>query len=233
MKMFSQLLFVICFSALLYFSAGCASATTWKATGNIQYTVHYAEAEKMANGDIKLTQNVTVKKMYLPYVPFPADGSDEKRIYHYPGDRKPENAIGYSFRLRTDHTRPIFFRQDKGILYFNNDLSSIIVNKLNPADINRMKQNPFIALTTTVGYKNFLIPYAADNRKNGEIILKCYSPLYPLVKFPNELQRSYKEEMKGAGITVLRIAMLPIPIVIDAATFPLQFLVMCLLHNGI
>jgi hypothetical protein len=39
--------------------------------------------------------------------------------------------------------------------------------------------------------------------------------------------------MTGAGITLLRIAMMPIPIVLDTVTAPVQVLLLCLLHNGI
>jgi hypothetical protein len=55
----------------------------------------------------------------------------------------------------------------------------------------------------------------------------------PLVIFPYKQNNTYREKMNGTGITLLRIAMLPIPLVVDTVTFPLQSLCMILLHNGI
>ena len=108
----------------------------------------------------------------------------------------------------------------------------MFVNKLNPADIALMKENPFVVRFLTAGMNQFLIPYAIKQENSGEIRLQCYTPLTPRVIFPYEQNDTYQEKMDGIGITILRIAMLPIPIILDTVTAPVQVLLLCLLHNG-
>lgn len=190
----------------------------------------------MSNGDIELLQYVTLRKVYLPYATAAPFGvSDIKQKWQYPLQKKPENSISYTFRLRPDKKQPVRFCKNKGFLYFNEMLSSgkMFVNKLNPADIALMKENPFVVRFLTAGMNQFLIPYAVQNGNNGEIYLQCYNPLTPRVIFPYEQNDTYQKKMEGAGITLLRIAMLPIPIILDTVTAPVQVLLLCLLHNGV
>lgn len=190
----------------------------------------------MSNGEIELLQHVTQKKVYLPYATYAPFGvSDIKQKWQYPLQKKPENSISYTFRLRPDKNQPVRFCKNKGFLYFNEDWSTgeIFVNKLNPADIALMKENPFVVRFLTAGMNQFLIPYAVKNGDNGEIYLQCYNPLTPRVIFPYEQNDTYQKKMDGIGITCLRIAMLPIPIILDTVTAPVQVLLLCLLHNGV
>ena len=217
---------------------GCASVTTWNHTGITINTVNHAEVKKTANGEIELLQHVTQKKVYLPYATYaPFGESDIKQKWQYSLQKKPENSISYTFRLQPDKKQPVRFCKNKGFLYFNEDLSTgkPFVNKLNPADIVLMKENPFVIrfLSPTGRMNCFLIPYAVKNGDNGEIYLQCYNPLTPRVIFPYEQNDTYQEKMEGAGITLLRIAMLPIPIILDMVTAPGQVLLLCLLHNGV
>lgn len=217
---------------------GCATVTTWNHTGITINTVNHAEVKKTANGEIELLQHVTQKKVYLPYATYAPFGvSDIKQKWQYPLQKKPENSISYTFRLQPDKKQPVRFCKNKGFLYFNEDLSTgeIFVNKLNPADIALMKENPFVIrfLSPTGTMNCFLIPYAIKQENSGEIRLQCYTPLTPRVIFPYEQNDTYQEKMEGAGITLLRIAMLPIPIILDTVTAPGQVLLLCLLHNGV
>lgn len=214
---------------------GCATGTTWNHTGITINTVNHAEVKKTANGEIELLQHVTQKKVYLPYATYAPFGvSDIKQKWQYPLQKKPENSISYTFRLRPDKKQPVRFCKNKGFLYFNERLSSgkMFVNKLNPADIALMKENPFvIRVLSHTGRKHFVIPYAIKQENSGEIRLQCYNPLTPRVIFPYEQNDTYQEKMDGIGITCLRIAMLPIPLVVDTVTFPLQFLYVILVHG--
>ena len=215
---------------------GCASVTTWIHTGITINTVNHAEVRKAVNGEIELLQHVTQRKVYLPYATYvPFGVSDIKQKWQYSLQKKPENSISYTFRLRPDKNQPVRFCKNKGFLYFNETLSSgkPFVNKLNPADIALMKEHPFVVRFLSTGMNRFLIPYAVKNRDNGEIYLQCYNPLTPRVIFPYEQNDTYQEKMEGAGITLLRIAMLPIPIILDTVTAPGQVLLLCLLHNGV
>ena len=228
---------LFCLSVLLFISTGCASVTTWQETGVKIYQVHHAEIKKNANGDFELLQHVTQKKVYLPYATYaPFWVSDIKQKWQYSLQKRAENSISYTFRLQPDKKQPVRFCKNKGFLYFNEMLSSgkMFVNKLNPADIALMKENPFvIRFLSPTGMNCFLIPYAIKKENSGEIRLQCYTPMKPRVIFPYEQNNTYREKMDGIGITCLRIAMLPIPLVVDTVTFPLQFLCMILLHNGI
>lgn len=238
MKKFLSFICLFCISGFLSFSMGCATGTTWNHTGITINTVNHAEVKKTANGEIELLQHVTQKKVYLPYATYvPFGESDIKQKWQYPLQKKPENSISHTFRLRPDKKQPVRVSKLKGFLYFNETLSSgkPFVNKLNPADIALMKENPFvIRYLSPIGRMNhFLIPYAIKQENSGEIRLQCYTPMKPRVIFPYEQNNTYREKMNGTGITLLRIAMLPIPLVIDTITLPFQFLVMYLLHNGI
>ena len=215
---------------------GCASVTTWNHTGITINTVNHAEVRKAVNGEIELLQHVTQRKVYLPYATYvPFGVSDIKQKWQYSLQKKPENSISYTFRLRPDKKQPVRVSKLKGFLYFNEMLSSgkMFVNKLNPADIALMKEHPFVVRFLSTGMNRFLIPYAVKNGDNGEIYLQCYNPLTPRVIFPYEQNDTYQEKMEGAGITLLRIAMLPIPIILDTVTAPGQVLLLCLLHNGV
>jgi hypothetical protein len=214
---------------------GCATGTTWHHTGFTINTVNHAEVKKTANGEIELLQHVTQKKVYLPYTTYAPFGvSDIKQKWQYPLQKKPENSISYTFRLRPDKKQPVRVSKLKGFLYFNEKLSSrkMFVNKLNPADIALMKENPFVIRFLSATERNhFVIPYAIKQENSGEIRLQCYTPMKPRVIFPYERNNIYEEKMNGAGITLLRIAMLPIPLVVDTVTFPLQFLYLILVHG--
>ena len=216
---------------------GCATGTTWNHTGITINTVNHAEVKKTANGEIELLQHVTQKKVYLPYATYAPFGvSDIKQKWQYSLQKKPENSISYTFRLRPDKKQPVRFCKNKGFLYFNEMLSSgkMFVNKLNPADIALMKENPFVIRSLlATGRKHFVIPYAIKQENSGEIRLQCYTPMKPRIIFPYEQNDTYQEKMEGAGITLLRIAMLPIPIILDTVTAPGQVLLLCLLHNGV
>ena len=59
---------------------GCATGTTWNHTGITINTVNHAEVKKTANGEIELLQNVTQRKVYLPYATYAPFGvSDIKQ----------------------------------------------------------------------------------------------------------------------------------------------------------
>ena len=223
---------LFCLSVLLFISTGCASVTTWQETGVKIYQVHHAEIKKNANGDFELLQKVTSKKKYLPYVSIPTWENDETHTWLYPGNTKPENTLNRMFHLKADHTKKPLIRQKNGTFHIESlSLSTISVNKLNPADITIMRKNPFIAWVSPSGFKHELhIPYAETQGNDDEIILKCYYPLKPAIIIPSEQKHSYEKSMTGAGITILRIAMMPIPIVLDTITLPVQTLALFLLH---
>ena len=235
MKKFLSFICLFCISGFLSFSMGCATVTTWNHTGITIYTVNHAEVRKAVNGEIELLQHVTQKKVYLPYTTYAPFGvSDIKQKWQYPLQKKPENSISYTFRLRPDKKQPVRVSKLKGFLYFNEMLSSgkMFVNKLNPADIALMKENPFVIRSLlATGRQHFVIPYAIKQENSGEIRLQCYTPMKPRVIFPYKQNNTYQENMNGAGITLLRIAMLPIPLVVDTVTFPLQFLYVILVHG--
>ncbi len=235
MKKFFSFILLSCISGFLSFSMGCATGTTWNHTGITINTVNHAEVKKTANGEIELLQHVTQKKVYLPYTTYAPFGvSDIKQKWQYPLQKKPENSISYTFRLRPDKKQPVRVSKLKGFLYFNEMLSSgkMFVNKLNPADIALMKENPFVIRSLlSTGRKHFVIPYAIKQENSGEIRLQCYTPMKPRIIFPYEQNNTYREKMNGTGITLLRIAMLPIPLVVDTVTFPLQFLYVILVHG--
>ena len=237
MKKFLSFICLFCISGFLSFSMGCVGAvsvTTWNHTGITINTVNHAEVKKTANGEIELLQHVTQKKVYLPYTTCaPFWVSDIKQKWQYSLQKRAENSISYTFRLQPDKKQPVRFCKNKGFLYFNEALSSgkMYVNKLNPADIALMKENPFvIRFLSSTGMNCFLIPYAIKKENSGEIRLQCYTPMKPRVIFPYE-QNTYEEKMDGIGITCLRIAMLPIPIIVDTVTFPLQCLYVIFVHG--
>ena len=121
---------------------------------------------------------------------------------------------------------------EKGILFCKDHLSSLekSVNLLNPSDTSLLKQNPFVVGNLISCGNAFLIPCDAVPEDDEILKLKCYSPRTPPVIFPEKNSNSYEKRMEGPGVTLLRIAMMPLPVIVDAATLPFQMIGLLLVY---
>ena len=156
MKTLVHILAVSCLAFWLFLSAGCASITTWEATGIEIYHIKKVEVRKMADGNIQLVQKGTLTKQYIPYLSLFANVSEEERAYHYSCKDIDMNSLFYTFQLKADGRQPVVLREKKNLLFLDGkNLSPLkhTVNELNPADLSLMKENPFIAGNLAAGGK--------------------------------------------------------------------------------
>lgn len=95
---------------------------------------------------------------------------------------------------------------------------------ISPQDKELLLTKPIMFLDSF--YEPELFILTEYEQKNDELFLgKGHHIFYPRLH-SKEIGRS----MEGVGFTCLRLLMMPIPVVIDIATFPLQFVALCLLH---
>ena len=233
MKVLSSLFFCALLFAIVFFSLGCASVTTWEEAGVETCRVNDAEIKKMGDGSFQLEQNVIVTKEYFPFIPFFSKSSCEKKVYFYSVKGEIDKSTAYVFLLKPDNKKSTVLSMGKGFFFCKEHLSCLqnSLNFLRDSDISLLEKNPFI-VRNLISYKDtFLIPYDVVPRENGVLELKCYSPQSPPVILGCEGNDTYRSRMDGAGITFLRIALLPIPVVIDVVTLPFQAVGLLLVYS--
>ena len=232
MKVLPGLFFLSHLFTFIFLSVGCASITTWEKTGVEIYRINDAEIKKMEDGSFQLVQNVSVMKEYLPFLHFFSKISEGTNIYSYPGKNKIKNSTSYEFLLKPDNKSTIL-SMGKGFLFCKKHLSPMhnTENLLRDSDISLLKNYPFVVRNLVSCKDVFLIPYDVVPCDNGVLELRCYSPLSPPVILGSEGNNTYKNRMEGTGITLLRIALLPVPVIIDMATLPFQAIGLLLVYS--
>lgn len=223
----------VCFISYLFSLTGCASITTWRATGVETFHITDIEIMKMTDGRIRLSQKGVSEKNYIPYLSFCSISAPEEKIYIYSYDDKGKNLF-YSFQLKPNKLLPMDTKIDNGLLILKNRKFDLLMNrkiKLNPQDISLLKNQPFFIENFSANGMQLFIPYRFEQNPNGDIHLLCYSPLEPSRIFPDMCCNSYQKEMEGVGINLWRTALMPIPVIIDIATFPVQILMLFFLKR--
>ena len=222
MKTLSEASLLLFLFVLLFPSAGCASITTWENTGVEICRVNDAEIKRMDDGSFQLVQDVSVTREYLPFLSFLSQTSEEKRTYSFPEINKITDPKSYVFILKPDNRKSTILSMRKGFLVCKEYLSPRYndENMLNDSDLSLLKNHPFVVRNLASCRADFLIPYEAVSLDNGNLKLNCYAPPAPPVILNDKDNDTCQTRMEGAGITCLRIVLLPIPVLIDVATLP-------------
>lgn len=225
--------------SLLLPAGGCASLITWKGTGVDVYFVQSAKLEKRSDNSILLTQQVVRERYYFPCIAAFAAERTETETYTFPAAEKDNPFIHgctqYYFKVKLDPKAKAVCVEKDGIAFFPDTLVGPFqaeeIPSLNPDDLSRLKNAPVI-LRDSIGFFNnskLLIPYRIE-RMPGEIVLiEAYRPLFPPVILPEENNRSYRREIDGCAIVFWKVALMPIPVLVDAATLPLQLVLLMFL----
>ncbi|MBQ7401010.1 MAG: hypothetical protein IJW07_03120 [Lentisphaeria bacterium] len=218
-------LLLICSFAVILFITGCASIHTWQKTGYEVFQPESHHLEKLPDGRILLTQQGIVKEYYLPFFDcFAVESEQERKRY---------------FSVNYDHVSlrrevVIKFRVNKnaknvgenyagGVLFPFTTLQLQEIPVISPRDKELLLTKPIMFLDFF--YEPELFILTEYEQKSDELFLGKGRVFYPRLH-SKEIGRS----MEGAGFTCLRLLMMPIPVVIDIATFPFQFVALCLLH---
>ena len=227
------LLCQVCFISYLFSLTGCASITTWRTTGVETFHITEIEIMEMPDGRIRLSQQGVSEKNYIPYLSFCSISAPEEKIYIYSYNDKEKNLF-YSFQLKPNKLLPMDTKIDNGLLILKNRKFDFLMNRkieLNPQDISLLKNQPFFMNDFSANGMHLFIPYRFEQNPDGDSRLFCYSPLEPSRILPAPCCNFYQKEMEGVGINLWRAALMPIPVIMDIATSPVQILMLFFLKR--
>lgn len=227
------LLCQVCFISYLFFLTGCVSITTWRTTGVETFHITEIEIMEMPDGRIRLSQQGVSEKNYIPYLSFCSISAPEEKIYIYSYNDK-EKKLFYSFQLKPNKLLPMDTKIDNGLLILKNRKFDFLMNRkieLNPQDISLLKNQPFFMNDFSANGMHLFIPYRFEQNPDGDSRLFCYSPLEPSRILPDPCCNFYQKEMEGVGINLWRAALMPIPVIMDIATSPVQILMLFFLKR--
>ena len=207
------------------FCSGCCSCMVWQETGKV--TTHVEETSTDFSRPKELTVRMTgwQETAYLPWWPMGHD-SWEKSIT-LPLDRLPDKKICLPLEetYRVSATEKRFFKTKSGLW----SMTEYQGSNVHPDDIRHLSE-PFI-YTPVGGFEKWLIiPLEVRESKDeyGQRVVHVRNYWAHTVHFPGD---RFRRDMEGFGITVWRCCLLPIPIVCDIATFPVQFLALLMLKH--
>lgn len=218
-------LFLCCNLGLLLFITGCASIHTWQKTGYEVFQPESHHLEKLPDGRILLTQQGIVKEYYLPFFDcFAVESEQERKRYFSVNDDHVSlrREVVIKFRVNKN-AKNVGENYAGGVLFPFTTLQLQEIPVISPRDKELLLTKPIMFLDFF--YEPELFILTEYEQKSDELFLGKGRVFYPRLH-SKEIGRS----MEGAGFTCLRLLMMPIPVVIDIATFPFQFVALCLLH---
>ena len=218
-------LFLCCNLGLLLFITGCASIHTWQKTGYEVFQPESHHLEKLPDGRILLTQQGIVKEYYLPFFDcFAVESEQERKRYFSVNDDHVSlrREVVIKFRVNKN-AKNVGENYAGGVLFPFTTLQLQEIPVISPQDKELLLTKPIMFLDSF--YEPELFILTEYEQKSDELFLGKGRVFYPRLH-SKEIGRS----MEGAGFTCLRLLMMPIPVVIDIATFPFQFVALCLLH---
>ena len=218
-------LLLICSFAVILFITGCASIHTWQKTGYEVFQPESHHLEKLPDGRILLTQQGIVKEYYLPFFDcFAVESEQERKRYFSVNDDHVSllREVVIKFRVNKN-AKNVGENYAGGVLFPFTTLQLQEIPVISPQDKELLLTKPIMFLDSF--YEPELFILTEYEQKSDELFLGKGRVFYPRLH-SKEIGRS----MEGAGFTCLRLLMMPIPVVIDIATFPFQFVALCLLH---
>ena len=213
--------FLICSLGLILFMTGCASVHTWQAIGYEVFQPESHHLEKLPDGRSLLTQQGMVKEYYLPFFDcFAVESEQERKRYFSVNDDhiSPRTEVVIKFRVKKD-AKNVGKNYAGGVLFPFTVLQLQEIPVISPQDKELLLTKPIMFLDSF--YEPELFILTEYEQKSDELLLGKGHVLHS-----EKIGRS----MEGVGFTCLRLLMMPIPVVNDIATFPLQFVALCLLH---
>ena len=216
---------LICGLVLILFMTGCASVHTWQATGYEVFQPESHHLEKLPDGRILLTQQGMVKEYYLPFFDcFAVESEQERKRYFSVNDDhdvSPRTEVVIKFRVKKN-AKNVGENYAGGVLFPFTTLQLQEIPVISPQDKELLLTKPVMFLDSF--YEPELFILTEYEQKSDELLLGKGHVFY------SRLHSEKIGNMEGAGFTCLRLLMMPIPVVIDIATFPFQFVALFLLH---
>ena len=207
------------FSVLLaVFCSGCCSYMVWQETGKVTTHVEETRADFTRPGELTVQMTGWQETAYLPWWPM---GHDPwKETVPLPLDRLPDRKIGLpwdeTFYMTTiDELR--FHKTESGLW----SMARHQGNSVHPDDIPHLSE-PYIKPCDWPEWDKWLmIPLEVRESKDeyGKRVVHVRRYWAFTVHFPGH---KVARNMEGVGITIWKCCLMPIPIVLDAATFPIQ-----------
>ena len=216
------------FAGILLFCSGCFSGLTWTKTGKIITHVEDVKADFSKPKELTIHSSGWQEKNYLPFDWTAVGHTPWNQQVILPLDRIPDRKIGLpgndEIHVGTHMEEFRFYRTQSGLWSMAKHQHGYV----HPDDI------PYLAapyIEDSLG-KYLMIPLDVretnDHQGNRRIHIKRYWA--HTVKFPGD---KTVRDMEGVGITIWRCCLLPIPLVLDAATFPIQaFIWIGFLYKG-
>ncbi len=218
-KMKNGILTLFFSAALVLFCSGCFSAITWTKTGKIETHIEDIRAEYTKPKELTVHSTGWQERNYLPFdwaamghVPW------EQHIV-LPLDQMPDKQTGLfqdiSIEVATHMKEWRFYKTKSGLW----SMAKYQRDYTHPDDIPHLSE-PYISDAGM--WKWLIIPLEVRETKDGrkgkrQIHVKGYWAHQ--VKFSGDMTTQY---MEGVGITIWRCCLMPVPIVLDVATFPIQ-----------
>ena len=204
------------------FCSGCCSGMVWQETGKVTTHVEETRADFSRPGELTMNMTGWQETAYLPWWPMGHD-SWEKSVT-LPLDRLPDKKNGLpqdkTFYMTTiDELR--FHKTESGLW----SMARYQGNSVHPDDIPHVSE-PYIKPCDWPEWDKWLmIPLEVreSEDESGKRVVHVRRYWATTVHFPGY---RFERDMEGFGITVWRCCLMPVPIVCDIATFPVQAFVL-------
>ncbi len=218
-------------AGMCLFLTGCFTAMTWEDTGTCTYKIEKS-AVKVSEKEVSVIQYGTLYKKYIPFLDCLAVEEPYERTLTFERGKVISKYQAADFLLQPDEKAPpAITKKAYGLPYLENVLCSAdnAVTRMREKDIQRLSKTPFFIPyygSSTHEY-TLVSPVSLKKLSDGNYRLKAtwlgdpetpWQPMFPY-QFNNN---QYSEDMTGFWPTCLRVAMCPVPVVLDVATFPLQ-----------
>ena len=201
------------------FCSGCCSGMVWQETGKVTTHVEETRADFSRPGELTMNMTGWQETAYLPWWPMGHD-SWEKSVT-LPLNRLPDREIGFprdcEIHVGTYMKKFRFHKTESGLWSMAKHQHGYV----HPDDI-RYLSEPYIENELA---KELMIPLEVreSEDESGKRVVHVRRYWATTVHFPGY---RFERDMEGFGITVWRCCLLPVPIVCDIATFPVQAFVL-------
>ncbi len=218
MRFLAGMIWTGCAALILLLCSGCFYGMTWTETGKIITHVEDVKADFSKPKELTVHSTGWQEKNYLPFDWSAVGHTPWEKHITLPLDRLPDREIGFpkenEITVGTYMKKFRFHKTESGLWSMAKHQHGYV----HPDDI-RYLSEPYIENEFA---KELMIPLEVRETKDEHgkcrtIHVKSYWA--HTVHFAGDRD---VQDMEGVGITIWKCCLLPIPIVLDAATFPIQ-----------
>ena len=222
MRFLAGMLRTGCASLILILCPGCFSGMTWTETGKIITHVEDVKADFSKPKELTVHSTGWQEKNYLPFDWSAVGHTPWEKHITLPLDRLPDREIGFpnenEITVGTHMKKFRFHKTESGLWSMAEHQHGYV----HPDDIPHLSE-PYIRYAIWDRWLMIPLEVRETSEEQGKyrtIHVKSYWA--HTVRFPGDRD---VQDMEGVGITIWRCCLLPIPIVLDAATLPIQLFI--------